>query len=169
MISNLNQSPLRTYPSIESYIRQHGSPRPHLMNYHLADPAIHYEDGFRDYAHPIIDVDTHKLGELIYDEEKNLVTREVIAKTTEELDAERKAQVPFSIAKLQAMIMLTRMGIKDQVLAMVDSSDNQEIKLYFEHAATWERASPIINSFAPALGMSQDDLDSFFIEASKIN
>jgi len=165
MLSNITQSPLRLYGSIP----QEWDARPEMIHYHKADPTIHHEDGWREVIQPEYDPATHRIGELVYDKKMDLVTYEVIQKTKEELEAERKALVPFSIAKLQAMIMLTRMGIKDQVLAMVDSSDNQEIKLYFEHAATWERASPIINSFAPALGMSQDDLDTFFIEASKIN
>jgi hypothetical protein len=61
------------------------------------------------------------------------------------------------------------LGIKDGVLNLVSTSDNLEVQSYFEYAATWERASPIINSLAPALGMSQLDLDNFFSEAEKIN
>ena len=162
MKSNIKESPLKVYRQIPSdwKINQ--------VRYNELDSTIHYKDGWRDYQNPVIE-STQKVGELIYDEVNDIVTKEVIEKTQEEIDNENKVYVPFSITKLQAMLMLGRMGIKDAVLNVVENSDNPEVKDYFEYAATWERASPIINQFAPAIGMSQTDLDSFFIEAEKVN
>lgn len=135
------------------------------MNYDK-NLAIHSEDGWRDVVEPVL-TDTQKRGSLVILNDS--VTYEIIDKTPEELEAERKSLVPLSISKLQAMIMLGRMGIKDGVLNLVSTSENLEARSYFEYAATWERASPIINGLAPALGMSQEDLDNFFSEAEKIN
>jgi hypothetical protein len=136
-----------------------------MMNYDK-NLAIHSEDGWRDVVEPVL-TDTQKRGSLVILNDS--VTYEIIDKTPEELEAERKSLVPLSISKLQAMIMLGRMGIKDGVLNLVSTSENLEARSYFEYAATWERASPIINGLAPALGMSQEDLDNFFSEAEKIN
>lgn len=162
MKSNIKESPLKVYRQIPSdwKINQ--------IRYNELDESTHYNDGWRDYQNPTITT-TQKVGELIYDEAKDIVTKEVIEKTQEEIDNENKVHVPFSITKLQAMLMLGRMGIKEAVLNVVLNSDNPEVKDYFEYAATWERVSPIINQFAPTIGMSQTDLDNFFIEAEKIN
>jgi hypothetical protein len=161
MKSNINILPLRTW----SKIPNSWETRPKMMNYDK-NLAIHSEDGWRDVVEPVL-TDTQKRGSLVILNDS--VTYEIIDKTPEELEAERKSLVPLSISKLQAMIMLGRMGIKDGVLNLVSTSENLEARSYFEYAATWERASPIINGLAPALGMSQEDLDNFFSEAEKIN
>jgi hypothetical protein len=162
MKSNINILPLRTW----SRIPKSWDARPLTANYNTLPESELFADGWRDVVVPVLTED-QKLGSLVILNDS--VTYEIIDKTPEELEAERKALVPLSISKLQAMIMLGRLGIKDGVLNLVSTSDNLEVQSYFEYAATWERASPIINSLAPALGMSQLDLDNFFSEAEKIN
>jgi hypothetical protein len=165
MIANINESPLKTYSKLPKY----WDPRFGTMNYDKLPESELFADGWRDVVVPPYDASIMRLGGLIFNEESDKVTYEVIVLSPEELEAERKSLVPLSISKLQAMIMLGRLGIKDGVLNLVSTSDNLEVQSYFEYAATWERASPIINSLAPALGMSQLDLDNFFSEAEKIN
>lgn len=85
MICNKNQSPLRTFPSLESYWKSGNIYGYTIPNYPSADPAIHYADGWRDYVAPSYNTETHRLGELIYDAENDVVTRETPALTDEEL------------------------------------------------------------------------------------
>jgi len=164
MKTNINQTSLKAYSKIPVYWEN----RPNQINYHNLPTEEHILDGWRDIVDPVIGENQRK-GNLIYDQSNDISTYQVIDKTQEEIDNENKVYVPFSITKLQAMLMLGRMGIKDAVLNVVLNSDNPEVKDYFEYAATWERVSPIINQFAPTIGMSQTDLDNFFIEAEKIN
>lgn len=169
MTSNITQSPISTFSSIQEYIRTHGSPRPHVINYHLADPAIHYEDGFRDYVAPAFDPATHRLGELIYDEVSDTVTRQVIAKTPEELESERLAQIPYEIKPSQGKIQLHRMGLLDNVNTMIEQLNDTELTLFWEYALTWERNNSYIQTLANQIGMNETDIENFFINASQIH
>ena len=163
MKTNINQTPLKRYSEIPTY----WDARPNQMNYHDLPTEEHILDGWRDIVEPVIGENQRK-GLLVYDEINGIATYQVIELTPEEIEAKNKVYVPFSISKLQGNLMLYRMGIEAQVLAVIENSGNAEAKKYFEHAATWERQSSIINSLAPEIGMTQDDLDLFFIEAEKI-
>lgn len=118
---------------------------------------------------PIFDPATHRLGELIYDEASDTVTRQVIAKTPEEIEAESRAMVPYSITPGQGKIMLRRIGKREQVEQIVAQSGDGELQDWYEYALSWERENPYITSMANLLGMSEQDLDEFFVGASEIN
>jgi hypothetical protein len=161
--TNITEAILKEYKSIPAYWQG----IPNTANYNQLSESELFADGWREITPASIGID-QKRGELSYDVANDNVTYSVINKTEEEIAQEMKALVPFSISKLQAMIQLTRMGIKNAVLQVVADSENLEVQLYFEYAATWERASPIINNFAPMLGMKDSDLDRFFIQSGKI-
>ncbi len=165
MKSNLSESPFKPY----SKIPKSWPARPKMINYDKADPSIHYEDGWREVTYPEYDAATHKLGLLIFDEESDQFTYEVVAKTSEELEAEQKALVPEFITPTQGRIMLKQMGLLDTVNAMVDGADDESLKIYWEYALNWERNNSYIESMANLLGMSEEQLDAFFIQAGQIN
>ena len=78
-----------------------------------------------------------------------------------------ESKVPFSISRLQGRLQLHKLGMLEAVQAIVNQSPI-EVQLYWNEAATWERQSPILNQMAPAIGMSQQQLDQFFIDAEKL-
>ena len=75
--------------------------------------------------------------------------------------------VPYTISQLQGKLQLAIMGKLEQIEAMVDEA-GIPTKIYWNTANNWERDSHILNRLAPEIGMSQEDLDNFFIEASKL-
>lgn len=81
MISNINETPLRAYADLPTYYKA----RPTLINYHRADPAMHYEDGWREIITPNLDPKTEKLGSLIFDKSKDTVTYAIEPRSKEDL------------------------------------------------------------------------------------
>jgi len=77
------------------------------------------------------------------------------------------AEFPYKISQLQGKLLLAQMGLIDQIEAMINQAGRPE-QIYWEYATEWERTSPILNRLAPTIGMDQDGLDQFFINASKI-
>jgi len=75
--------------------------------------------------------------------------------------------MPLKISTLQGKLLLAQMGKIDQIEAMIQQSGRPE-QIYWEYATEWERTSPILNRLAPVVGLSQADLDQFFINASKL-
>lgn len=164
MISNITQTPLPTY----SRLPKSWPARPNLVNYDKSDAAIHQEDGWREVIRPTIQ-SNQKLGELYYDAQNDIVTYAVLDKTPEELEAESRAMVPYSITPGQGKIMLRRIGKRELVEQIVAQSSDGELQDWYEYALSWERDNPYITSMANLLGMSEQDLDEFFVGASGIN
>lgn len=75
--------------------------------------------------------------------------------------------VPLTISTLQGKLQLIKMGLLD-TLELIIAQAGAEERIYWEYATTWERTSLILNRLAPTIGMSQTDLDNFFISASKL-
>jgi hypothetical protein len=164
MLANLTLTPPRTF----STLPKSWPARPRLINYDKADPAIHYEDGWRAVVFPDYDAALQRLGELTFDAENDSFTYAVIDKTPEELEAERKAMIPASITPTQGRILLMQMGLLDQVNAMVENAGDPALQIYWEYALSWDRENPYISSMANLLGMGEEDLENFFIQASAI-
>jgi len=77
------------------------------------------------------------------------------------------AEIPYKISQLQGKLLLAQMGLIDQIEEMINQAGRPE-QIYWEYATEWERTSPILNRLAPTIGMDQDGLDQFFINALKI-
>lgn len=75
--------------------------------------------------------------------------------------------VPYTISQLQGKLQLSLMGKLEEIEKMVILAGIPTI-IYWHTARIWHRDSPILNKLAPTVGMSQEDLDNFFIEASKL-
>jgi len=99
MKSNINKLPLRTYtdsqfPAVwtdEKGITIHG---------YQNRTDLHYGHGWREYVAPTYDAATHKLGGLIYDEGKDIVTNQVIPITEEEFKARAESEKQAKQAQL---------------------------------------------------------------------
>lgn len=164
MKSNINIIPLKTWSSIPSSWES----RPNTINYNQLPESELYADGWRDVVVPSIDQDTQKLGVLVYDSINDIVTYQVIDLTPEEISQREKALVPYSITPTQGRIQLSRMGILPQVVSMVETSSDEELKVYWEYALSWDLDNKHIISMSNLLGMTEADLDDFFIDASLI-
>ena len=79
----------------------------------------------------------------------------------------RLRTVPQEISQLQGKLKLSTMGLYDTVEGIVKQA-GPPTKIYWQTASTWRRTSPIIADLAGQLGMSEEELDDFFINAAKI-
>jgi len=126
------------------------------------------ENGWLIYIdiRPEYNSETQKIESIGITESNDTATVEyhVIDLTEDEL---RDKNVPHTITTLQGKLLLIKMGLLDTLEAIIQTAGQPE-KVYWEYSATWERASPILNRLAPMIGMSQSDLDQFFISASKL-
>lgn len=89
-------------------------------------------------------------------------------KTAEELEAERKASVPTQITSRQIRQQLTAIGLRQTVEDLISSSNDYDLKDWWNYSQDFQRSHPILKEMGTQLGMSEDDMDSFFIEASKL-
>jgi hypothetical protein len=92
---------------------------------------------------------------------------EVVELTPEEI---REMTVPKLISQLQGKLQLDLMELYLTVEQMIAQSGSQA-KIYWNTAANWDRDSPILNNLAPIIWPEDTDekLDQFFIDASKLN
>lgn len=111
-----------------------------------------------------------------------LVTGEEIAytisndETLEEVTSEElvtlglKVEVPQEISLRQARELMIRRGMFDSVEATIngieDSVQQAIVRNYLEYATKFYRDNALLIQLGTALGMTSDDLDNFFIEAS---
>lgn len=87
-------------------------------------------------------------------------------KTAEEIEAERKAEVPTQITPRQCRLQLLSLGLLDEVKTMCNA--NREMQIWFEYSLDFQRNHPMIEAMAVQLGLTQDNIDTMFIEASKL-
>ena len=87
-------------------------------------------------------------------------------KTAEELEAEMKASVPQTITKLQAMKQLKVID-KWNTLKAILASD-EDVNDEWVLSDNLNRTYPLVLGMAQALGISDEELDTLFIEASKL-
>lgn len=82
---------------------------------------------------------------------------------------EPSVAVPDIITPRQGMLILARHGILPVVQAMLDAMEGLEAieaRIDFERANEWRRDWPLLNAMATAAGISQEQIDQLFIEAS---
>ena len=75
-------------------------------------------------------------------------------------------EVPQEITPLQSKLQLLEIGLLDEVEAIV--SADRKVQLYWEYALVIERDNEILLMITSALGMTEDEVDEFFITASKL-
>ena len=94
---------------------------------------------------------------------------DVVAYTTGELDAMRRAKVPASVSRAQGKLALIGAGLWPAAVAFVEGITNPTQRAYAEVALhdtqEWRRDSPFLASAAAALDLSEGQLDALFITA----
>jgi hypothetical protein len=71
------------------------------------------------------------------------------------------------ITRLQGMLMLQQIGKYDEVDAIMQQAP-RPTQIAFYNANYWERDSQMINEAGQIIGMSETELDQFFVAASQI-
>ena len=75
-------------------------------------------------------------------------------------------EVPQSITPLQAKLQLLKLGLLDEVEALV--TGDRTSQLYWEYASVVERDNAVLLLMAEQLGLTSEQVDEMFIEASKL-
>lgn len=88
---------------------------------------------------------------------------EAIAKEVAKRKEELKVKV---ITPLQAKLQLHAMGLFDEVEAMVAA--DRGVQLYWECALEIQREHPTLMAIATQLGLTSEQLDEMFMEASRL-
>ena len=76
--------------------------------------------------------------------------------------------VPEKVTRFQAKAVLQTMGLLTTAQSLVDNSEDPLVKLVWQEALHFERNSPVLNSLAQAMGLSEEQIDDLFIEAEQI-
>ena len=110
---------------------------------------------------------TKEDGTVMYQYEQLRFSPPVSDEAIDKAVAKRKDELKVkSITPLQAKLQLHRVGLLDEVEAMVAS--DVEVKLFWEYALVIERNHPILTQVATGLGMTEEQLDELFAAASKL-
>lgn len=96
------------------------------------------------------------------------VDSDLTALTPEEL----KARVPTVVTMRQARLALLQSGLLAQVEAAIagieDAGQRQAVQIEWEYAAEVNRTHPWVQTLSTALGLSEEQLDQLFIQASTL-
>lgn len=84
----------------------------------------------------------------------------------EYLEAKRKALVPTQITPRQLRLQLLTVGLLDDVEALC--ATDRAMSIWFEYSLDFQRNHEMIIAMGTQLGMSESDMDNFFIEANKL-
>lgn len=77
--------------------------------------------------------------------------------------------VPNSVTSVQALTALHNAGLLPTVeAAMNDPSTDQAAVIAYKRATNFRRQSPFINALAPALGLTESQINDLFIAAAQI-
>ena len=74
--------------------------------------------------------------------------------------------VPRLITRLQAKLQLLEIGLLDEVEDLV--AQDRKVQLYWKEADNFYRTDSILLGMATTIGLTDEQLDELFIEASKL-
>ncbi len=120
-------------------------------------------------AQPVIDDFTQYIEQDKFATLENgayIIKYRVLPKTEVEIVEYRKSQVPQSITPLQAKLQLLKLGLLDEVEALV--TGDRTAQLYWEYASVVERDNAVLLLMANSVGLTSEQVDEMFIEASKL-
>lgn len=86
--------------------------------------------------------------------------------------AQQALDAPLSVSRAQGKSALINRGLWPAILAYTESIEDDIQRALAEVALNdtthWQRNSPFLNAAAVALGLSDEQLDELFVQASKI-
>ena len=78
--------------------------------------------------------------------------------------------VPQEVSAYQARVQLERSSLLASVKALMEAPETDaEAKIAWEYATVFVRTSPFIQSLAPALSLTEAQLDQLFIDAALVS
>ena len=75
-------------------------------------------------------------------------------------------QVPQTITPRQFRLQLLALNLLDEVEAM--ATTDKATQIWFEYSLDFQRNNEMLIASATALGLGDEDMDTFFIEANKL-
>lgn len=75
--------------------------------------------------------------------------------------------VPAAVLPRQVRLLLLSQGLLGQVEAMVAQQD-EATRITWQYAETFRRDDPLLNTLAQNIGLSQEQIDEFFIAAAAL-
>lgn len=78
-----------------------------------------------------------------------------------------KAAVPESVSARQFKLQLLEAGLLDQVNTWI-ATQPQAVQIAYEYSSTFNRAEPIMQLGFEGLGVTPEQIDAFFIAASRL-
>lgn len=88
--------------------------------------------------------------------------------TPEEIAAWQTVPVPQEVSRFQARAALLQAGLLESADLAVAASNDPFLQLAWKEAVAFPRSSPGIAALAPALGLTDEDLDDLFRAAALI-
>jgi hypothetical protein len=92
--------------------------------------------------------------------------------TSEEIIEANKPKVPSQARSMNLRLILIQNGISMQsiydTIASLPSPNNELAYQMFEYATHYDRNNAMINTLAQLMGVSQEQLDTFFIQAENL-
>ncbi|AZM96059.1 hypothetical protein [Vreelandella venusta] len=86
--------------------------------------------------------------------------------------AESQLPVPESVSSRQGMEQLIRSGLDEQVDSAIngitDPVERKLVRNWLDKAGIWERDNPQLLAIGNALALSEQDVDSLFIQAARL-
>ena len=79
----------------------------------------------------------------------------------------KSASTPRSITPRQCRLILSQQGLLEQVEQMIQAQD-KETQITWEYALEFRREDPLLNQLAVNLNLTSEQIDQFFIAASKL-
>lgn len=110
---------------------------------------------------------TKEDGTVMYQYEQLRFAPPISDEAIDKAVAKRKEELKVkTITPRQLRLQLLAAGLLDDVEALC--STNREMQIWFEYSLDFQRNHEMIIVMGAQLGMSDTDMDSFFIEASKL-
>lgn len=77
------------------------------------------------------------------------------------------AAVPKVVSRKQVRLLLLNQGLLDQVEALIATRD-KATQIEWQDSLEFHRDNPLLNALAQNIGLSSEQIDQFFIDASAL-
>ena len=81
--------------------------------------------------------------------------------------AQEAALVPQSVTPRQVRLLLLQQGLLANVEAII-AQQGEATKITWQYASTFNRDDPLLNQLAVTLGLSEQQVDQFFVAAAAL-
>lgn len=72
------------------------------------------------------------------------------------------------VSKAQAQMALFNAGLLDQLEVIIRNHPYRPVRIWYESANEWRRDNPYVAMMAPALDLSEEQIDALFVAAARL-